>query len=244
MKASFILLVLVTLMLRVNGSGQSAQLPPASDMKTIGLIGGTSWYSTVDYYRYINEAVNDAYGNNTNPPLILYNMNQEKIRELQAKGQWDEIAALLTQATIRLRAGGAQAILFCANTPHKVYAQVSRKTDLPILHIGDATGVAIRSSGVNKVGLIGTLYTMEDGFIADWLKVHYGVETIVPSSAAARQELHRISEQELSRGIFKAESKKYVLQQMEELRQRGAKGIVLGCTEFPLIIKQHDFDLP
>ena len=141
MKACFVLLVFVALMLQMNGSGQSGQLPPASDMKTIGLIGGTSWYSTVDYYRYINEAINDAYGNRTNPPLILYNMNQERIHELQTKGQWDEIAALLTQATIRLRAGGAQAILFCANTPHKVYAQVSRKTDLPILHIGDATGV-------------------------------------------------------------------------------------------------------
>ena len=103
MKASFILLVLVTLMLRMNGSGQSAQLPPASDMKTIGLIGGTSWYSTVDYYRYINEAVNDAYGNNTNPPLILYNMNQERIHELQAKGQWDEIAALLTPSNYPAR---------------------------------------------------------------------------------------------------------------------------------------------
>jgi len=151
MKASFILLVLVTLMLRMNGSGQSAQLPPASDMKTIGLIGGTSWYSTVDYYRYINEAVNDAYGNNTNPPLILYNMNQERIHELQAKGQWDEIAALLT-----------------------------------------------------------------------------------PSNYPARVE----------QGIFKAESKKYVLQQIEELRKRGAQGIVLGCTEFPLIIKSPDVEVP
>jgi aspartate racemase len=195
MRARFILLVFVALLtLRVNGSGQSAQLPPASEMKTVGLIGGTSWYSTVDYYRYINEAVNDAYGNNTNPPLIVYNMNQQRIRELQAKGQWDEIAALLTQATIRLRAGGAQAILFCANTPHKVYAQVSRKTDLPILHIGDATGAAIRSSGLKKVGLIGTRYTMEDRFMVDWLTEHYGVETLVPSSAPARQELNRIIE--------------------------------------------------
>ena len=244
MKASFILSVLVTLTLSINGSGQSAQLPPASDMKTIGLIGGTSWYSTVDYYRYINEAVNDAYGNNTNPPLILYNMNQERIHELQAKGQWDEIAGLLTQATARLRAGGAQAILFCANTPHKVYAQVSRKTDLPIFHIGDATGAAIRAQGLNKVGLIGTLYTMEDGFMTDWLKEHYGIETLVPSSAPDRQELHRIIQQELSRGIFKAESKKYVLHQIEELRKRGAQGIVLGCTEFPLIIKPSDVEVP
>jgi aspartate racemase len=244
MRTSAVALLFLAMMVQISHGGQPAQLPPASDMKTLGLIGGTSWYSTVDYYRYINEAVNDAYGNNTNPPLILYNMNQEKIRELQAADQWDEIAALLTQATIRLRAGGAQAIIFCANTPHKVYAQVAQKTDLPILHIGDATGAAIRSSGLKKVGLIGTIYTMEDGFMTDWLKEHYGIETLVPSSPQARKELNRIIQQELSRGIFKAESKKYVLQQIEELRKRGAQGIVLGCTEFPLIIKSADVTIP
>jgi aspartate racemase len=237
-------LIFIALTALLNVSGQSAQLPPASDMKTLGLIGGTSWYSTVDYYRYLNEAVNDAYGNSTNPPLIVYNMNQERILELQIKGQWDEIAALLTQAMIRLRAGGAQAILFCAITPHKVYAQVARNTDLPILHIGDATGAAVRNSGLKKVGLIGIRYTMEDGFMVDRLKEHYGIETLVPGSASARQELQRIIQEELGRGIFKAESKKYVLQQIEELRQRGAQGIVLGCTEFPLIIKPSDVELP
>jgi aspartate racemase len=230
--------------LMAEGSGQSAQLPPASDLKMVGLIGGTAWYSTVDYYRYINEAVNDAYGNNTNPPLLLYNMNNAKIQELQAKGQWDEIASLFSQAAARLRAGGAQAILFCANTSHKVYPQVARTLDVPILHIGDATGVAIRTSGLKKVGLIGTKYTMEDGFMVDWLKGHYGIETLLPSSAAARQELQRIIHEELDTGIYKPESKNYVFEQMEELRKRGAQAVVLACTEFPLIIKQRDFALP
>lgn len=230
--------------LMAKGGGLSAQLPPASDLKMVGLIGGTAWYSTVDYYRYINEAVNDAYGNNTNPPLLLYNMNNAKVQELQATGQWDEIASLFSQAANRLRAGGAQAILFCANTSHKVYPQVSRTLDLPILHIGDATGAAIRVSGLKKVGLIGTQYTMEDSFMVDWLREHYGIETLVPSSAAARKELQRIIHEELDRGTYKPESKKYVLEQMEELRKRGAQGVVLACTEFPLIIKQRDFDLP
>ena len=224
--------------------GQVAQLPPASEMKVVGLIGGTAWYSTVDYYRYINEAVNDAYGNNTNPPLLLYNMNNAKIQELQAKGQWDEIASLFSQAAARLRAGGAQAILLCANTSHKVYPQLTRTVDLPVLHIGDATGAATRASGLNKVGLIGTQYTMEDGFLVDWLKEHHGIEALVPTSASARRELQRIIHEELDRGIYKPESKKYVLEQMEELRKRGAPGVVLACTEFPLIIKQRDFDLP
>jgi aspartate racemase len=244
MKTIVTALVYLALTLQANHSQGVYELPPASEMKTLGLIGGTSWYSTVEYYRYINEAVNDAYGNSTNPPLILYNMNQEKIHEFQANGRWSEIASLITETAVRLRAGGAQGILFCANTPHKVYAQVARNIDLPILHIGDATGLAIRNSGLKKVGLIGTLYTMEDGFMADWLQKHYGIETIVPSAGPARKELHRIIQEELGRGIFKPESKKYVLHQIDELRKRGAKGIVLGCTEFPLIIKPSDVSIP
>lgn len=214
-----------------QGGGQSAQLPPASELKMIGLIGGTAWYSTGDYYRYINEAVNDAYSNNTNPPLLLYNMNNARIQELQAKGQWDEIASLFSQAAARLRAGGAQAILFCANTSHKVYPQVSRTLDVPILHIEDATGVAIRTRGFKKIGLVGTKYTMEDGFLLDWLKEHYGIESFVPRSASARQELQRIIPEELDRGIHKPESKKYVLEQMEELRKLGAQGVVLAIFD-------------
>jgi aspartate racemase len=166
-------------------------------------------------------------------------MDNQRIHELQKKDQWDEIATLLAEAAARLRAGGAQGILFCSNTSYKVYSEVARRTDLPILHIADATGVAIRKSGLKKVGLVGTQYTMEAGFMADWLEEHYGIETLVPKSAAARQELQRIIQQELQRGIFKAESKKYVLQQIEELQQRGAQGIVLGCTEFPLIYQAH-----
>lgn len=244
MKTALIATLLIALTTQLVLSLQSAQLPAAPDMKTVGLIGGTSWYSTVEYYRYINKAVNEAYGNNTNPPLFIYNLNQQKIHELQAKNQWDEIAAIFTDAVTRLRGGGAQAVLFCANTPYKVYAQVAGKTDIPILHIADATGIAIRNSGLKKVGLIGTQYTMEDGFMADWLKEHYGIETLIPNSAPARQELHRIIQKELAMGVFKPESKKYVLDQIDELLQRGAQGIILGCTEFPLIIKPADVAVP
>ena len=244
MKASIIALFLIAAAAQSTPNSKPVQLPPASDMKTVGLIGGTSWYSTVEYYRYINKAVNDAYGNNTNPPLLLFNLNQQRIHELQAKNQWDEIAAILTDAVTRLRASGAQAVLFCANTPHKVYARVARSTEVPILHIADATGIAIQKRGLTTVGLVGTQYTMEDGFMADWLKEHYGIETLVPSSAPARRELHRIIQKELGLGVFKPESKKFVLDQIEELRRRGAQGIVLGCTEFPLIIKPADVALP
>lgn len=227
-----------------TAKSQSPGLPAAHEMKTIGLIGGTAWYSTVDYYRYINKAVNDAYGNNTNPPLIIYNLDNHRIQVLQDQNRWDEIAAILADAAIKLRSAGAQAVLFCANTQHKAYPQVARKIDIPILHIGDATGIAIQRKGLKKVGLIGTRFTMEDDFMISWLKQHYGIETIVPASASARQELHRIIHEELDLGVHRPESKKYVLEQIEELRRRGAQGIVLACTEFPLIIKQADVALP
>lgn len=226
------------------GQSKSAGLPPPSRMKAVGLIGGTSWHSTVEYYRIINQAVNDLYGNNTNPPLILYNLDQHRIHELQAEGRWDEIAGILIDAARKLHGAGAQAVLFCANTPHKVYAKVAPKAGVPILHIADATGVAIRKEGLKKVGLLGTLYTMEDGFIADWLKEYYGVDVIVPASSEVRHELHRMIQFELGMGIFKPESKRYVLDQISELRRRGAQGVVLGCTEFPLIIHQKDVPFP
>jgi aspartate racemase len=239
----FVLLLMFAIVLDATATGKSDQVPPPALMKTLGLIGGTSWYSTVDYYRYINKAVNDAYDNNTNPPLIVFNLNQHHINELQNRAQWDEIASMFVDTIKRLQASGAQGILFCANTSYKVYDKVSARTGIPILHIGDATGQAIQKQGLKKVGLIGTQYTMEDPFLIDWLKQHYGIETVVPQSPAVRRELNRIIHEELGLGIFKPESKKYVLDQIEELRKQGAQGIVLGCTEFPLIIKPSNVSI-
>jgi aspartate racemase len=238
--------ILLALLAQATGATgpEHSSVPPAEKMRTLGLIGGLSWYSTVDYYRYINKAVNDAYGDNTNPPLLIYNINQQEIHALQARGDWAQIADILIGAAKRLRASGAQAVMFCANTPHKVYDRVAKEIDIPILHIADATGAAIQRAGLKKVGLIGTQYTMEDGFIADRLTEHNGLKVIVPQVAADRHELHRIIHEELDLGIFKPESKKFVLDQIRLLRARGAEGIILGCTEFPLIIKQADVGFP
>jgi aspartate racemase len=223
---------------------QGHELPAAANMKELGLIGGTSWHSTLEYYRYINQEVNDLYGSNTNPPLVLYSLNQNEIHALQLSGHWDRITDILSEAAMKLRAAGAQAVMFCANTPHKVYADVSRRTGIPILHIADAVGVAIQRAGLAKVGLIGTKYTMEDGFMQQWLREHYQVEVLVPTSAAARTELHAIIQKELSMGIFKPATKRYVLEQIEELRKRGAQGVILGSTEIPLIVDQADVQIP
>jgi aspartate racemase len=226
------------------GQTRRKRPPAASQMKTLGLIGGTSWHSTVEYYQYINQAVNDLYGDNTNPPLILYNLNQQHIHALQSQDRWDEIASLLADAARKLHGAGAEAVLFCANTPHKVYNRVSRATGIPILHIGDATGRAIRRAGLTKVGLIGTIYTMQDSFLRDWLHDKYRIEVVVPTSQDVRNELQRIIQKELGMGIFKPQTKDYVLRQMAALRGRGGQGIVLGCTEFPLIIHQSDVSYP
>lgn len=220
------------------------ELPPASQMRPLGLIGGTSWHSTVEYYRYINQSINDRYGNETNPPLLLYNLNQQQVHALQLENRWDEIASTYVGAALKLQSIGAQAVIFAANTPHKVYAEVSRKVGIPILHIGDATGVAIKKMGLTHVGLIGTTYTMEDGFMQDWLRDHYQIAVIVPQSAIARQELQRIIQKELGMGIFKPATKRYVLKQIEELEAQGVQGVILGCTEFPLIISQSDVRVP
>ncbi len=213
-------------------------------MKALGLIGGTSWYSTVEYYKYINQSVNDYYGNETNPPLIIYNLNQRAVHDLQVAGRWDEIADIYADAGTRLRTAGARAVLFAANTPHKLYADVSRRIGIPVLHIADATGAAIQRAHLDKVGLLGTRYTMEDGFIQQWLKEHYEIDVLVPASQSVRDELHRVIHEELGMGTFKPASKRYVLDQIEDLRRHGAQGIILGCTEFTLIISQADVAIP
>jgi aspartate racemase len=244
MKAIISALLLLIVIVPSALFAQVHELPTAASMKVLGLVGGTSWHSTVEYYRYINQEVNDLYGSNTNPPLVLYNLNQNEIHALQLSGRWDQITDILSEAAMKLRAAGAQAVMFCANTPHKVYADVSRRTRIPILHIADATGHAIHQAGLTKVGLIGTKYTMEDGFMQQWLREHYRVEVVVPTSSAIRTELHRIIQKELGMGIFKPETKRYVLEQIEELRKRGAQGIILGSTEIPLIIDQSDVRIP
>ncbi len=227
-----------------NLAAQPAKPPAETEMRPLGLVGGVSWLSTVDYYQVINKAVNNAYGNNTNPPLLVFTLNQRRIHELQAKGDWSEIARLISDAVARLAAAGAQGAILCSNTAHMVYGEVAPTTTIPILHIADATGQAIRAKGLKRVGLIGTKFTMEERFYLDWLMQKFEIESVVPDNAADREELTRIIQRELAREVFKPESKAFVLAEIAKLQRRGVEGIVLGCTEFPLIIKQADVALP
>jgi aspartate racemase len=239
-----IIFLFLTSFILLNSNTTIQQSSSHPKMKTLGLIGGLSWHSTVEYYSYINQMINDEFGNNTNPPLLLYNINQNLIQRLQRENKWDSIAFILIDASTKLQKAGAEGILFCSNTAHKVYDTVSKEVSVPLLHIADATGIAIRKRGLYKVGLIGTTFTMEENFIRQRLKDKFNIEMIVPEKQEDRLELHRIVQKELSLGIIKTETKSYILNQIDLMKQRGAEGIILGSTEFPLIIKQEDASIP
>ncbi|WP_114822613.1 aspartate/glutamate racemase family protein [Chryseobacterium sp. KLBC 52] len=228
----------------MNNNKSSGNYSHRPLLRRLGLIGGLSWHSTLEYYIYLNQTINDHFGNNTNPPLVLVNLDQYTMHQLQQSDHWDVITEMLIDACDQLYQGGATAAMFCANTPHKVYHDVQAHSRIPILHIGDATGAAIRKKGLRKVGLIGTIFTMEEPFIAKILKDHYDIEVIVPDTKEDRKKLHMIIQKELSLGILKPETKKYILDQVAILATKGAEGIILGCTEFPLIVGQDDIKIP
>lgn len=212
-------------------------------MRKLGLIGGTSWHSTIEYYRIINQTVNDHFGNNTNPPLMVYTLNQALIHQHQIDGNWLGIADELTLAAEQLQKAGAEQLMFCANTPHKVYDVVKSRVSVPILHIADATAQAIQSLQIDKVCFLGTKYSMQETFVRDVIQ-SYGIEVLVPQKEETMTELHRIIQKELTYGNIIDQSKAYVLEVINDMIAQGAKGVVLGCTEFPLMIHQEDLQIP
>ncbi|MDA8708182.1 amino acid racemase [Hellea sp.] len=212
-------------------------------MKTLGLIGGTSWHSTVEYYKYINQTVNDHFGDNTNPPLILFTLNQALVYKRQEEGKWDLIAGMITEAALRLEKAGAEQLMLCANTPHKVYELVTKRISTPILHIGDATAAAIKSEKLGTVCFLGTKFSMTEDFVTGRISQH-DIDVLVPQSLETINELHRIIQEELTYGKIIQSSKRYVLDVIQDLTAAGAQGIVLGCTEFPLMIDDEDLSIP
>ena len=212
-------------------------------MKRLGLIGGTSWHSTIEYYRIINQKTNDHFGNNTNPPLLLFNLNQALVHRLQIENNWEGVAELVVEGGRRLVAAGAEAVMFCANTPHKVFESVEQQIDVPILHIADATAQEIQKQGLDAVGFIGTKFSMNEDFVTGRIAQNE-IRVLVPEKMERRNELHRIIQQELTFGQVKPDSKRYVLDSIELMCAEGAKGIVLGCTEFPLMISTDDLTIP
>jgi amino-acid racemase len=212
-------------------------------MKTIGLIGGMSWESTIEYYRIINQAVRERIGGLHSAPLVMHSVEFEDIRELQERGDWEALTARMSDSALRLRAAGADFIVICTNTMHIMADEVQARAGIEVLHIADAAGLEIQGAGLKKVGLLGTKFTMEKDFYKGRLKDKFGIEAIIPEEGE-RQEVHDIIFKELCAGIIRPESKERLKEIMAGLTSRGAQGIVLGCTEIPLIIGQNDTAVP
>jgi aspartate racemase len=207
-------------------------------VKTLGLIGGTTWHSTIEYYRAINEGVHARLGGSNSARLILYSVNFEDLKPPTDPAGWTRVAAELTSIARRLET----CIVLCANTPHMVADDVERAISVPLVHIAEPLGAAIVASGLRTVGLLGTRPTMEQGFIKDRLAAR-GITTVVPDEAS-RAFLHSSILEELGQGIFTASTRARYLAIIDELAERGARGIILGCTEIPLLIKPGDCRLP
>ncbi|MFK7933720.1 MAG: aspartate/glutamate racemase family protein [Saprospiraceae bacterium] len=208
-------------------------------LNLVGMIGGTSWHSTIVYYRLINELVGEEIGTQANPPLIIYSQNIELMRS----GDKQRINASYLEVAKKLQAAGAKAIVICANTPHMVYPYVAPKIDIPILHIADATGKEAQRKGIEKLGLLGNKPTMTGGFIQSYLQENYAIETIIPDDEFLAIA-HKYVSTELTQGKFTDAAKTFFIEQMKLLQAKGAEGIILGCTELPMLISPEDFTLP
>jgi aspartate racemase len=208
-------------------------------MKVIGLIGGMSWNSTLEYYRLINEMIAARLGGLHSAHIVLYSLDFEEIERVQREARWDDAATILCHAGQALKQAGADFLLICTNTMHKVADAVVKSVGLPVLHIVDATGNAIREQGLAKVGLLGTRFVMEEHFYQDRLKKSFDIDVLVPAEDE-RAIVHRIIYNELCRGKISIPSRQACLEIIEKLIERGAEGIVLGCTELPLLIRPDD----
>jgi aspartate racemase len=212
-------------------------------MKTIGLIGGMSWESTAEYYRIINERVKARLGGLHSAKSVLYSVDFAEIEILQRQGRWPETAGMLSHAAQSLEAAGADFIVLCTNTMHKVAAQIETAVRIPLLHIADATAGEVSSRGLKKIGLLGTRFTMEDDFYKVRLTQKHGLQVLVPGPAD-REAVHRVIYQELVVGRIEPSSRQQLVAIMDRLAGQGAEGIILGCTEIGLLIKDKDSPLP
>ncbi|MBN9613472.1 MAG: aspartate/glutamate racemase family protein [Actinobacteria bacterium] len=211
-------------------------------MKTIGLIGGMSWESTAVYYREANEMVRDRLGGLNSAKIALASLNFDEISELQKAARWDEAGEVLAQTARGLEAAGADMILICTNTMHLLIDQVQAAVQVPVLHIGDVAADAVRDEGLEKVGLLGTAFTMEKEFYRERIASH-GIEVIVPD-AEDRALVHRAIFEELAMGIVSDETRAAFRRIIDKLIAEGAQGIILGCTEIELLVCQDDSPVP
>ncbi|MFC9233769.1 aspartate/glutamate racemase family protein [Streptomyces decoyicus] len=211
-------------------------------MKTIGLLGGMSWESTAEYYRLLNQLTRERLGGLHSSKCVLYSVDFAEIERLQVEGRWEQAAQVLTEAARALESAGADMLLLCTNTMHKVADEVSAAVTVPLVHLADTTADAVRSSGLRRIGLLGTAFTMEQDFYRGRLESH-GLDVLVPD-AAGRRTVHRVIYEELCQGIVHEASRQAYMAVISDLVAAGAEGIVLGCTEIELLIEPEHSPVP
>ena len=211
-------------------------------MQLIGFLGGMSWESSAEYYRLANETVRDRLGGLHSARCIMYSVDFADIERMQAEGHWEDAAATLGDAAKALEAAGADFVVLCTNTMHKVADEVGAAIGTPLLHIGDTTAAAVKAAGVRRVGLLGTGFTMAEPFYADRLRSH-GLDVVVPS-ADDQATVHRIIYDELCLGVIRDESREAYRQVIRRLVQAGVEGVIYGCTEIELLVGPDDSDVP
>ena len=212
-------------------------------MKTIGMLGGMSWESSIEYYRIINQVTRQRLGGLHSANLVMVSVDFAPIELLQSQDRWEEAAILLAASARQVQAAGADFLLIATNTMHKVYPQIQAALDIPVVHIADATAHKIREAGLERIGLLGTIYTMQQDFYKGRLQEQYGLEIIVPGESDQRQ-VNQVIFEELVLGKIREESREMYSQVIQGLIAMGAQGIILGCTEIPLIVNPEDFDVP
>lgn len=211
-------------------------------MKKIGLLGGMSPESTVEYYKIINSEVRKVLGGCSSAELIMESFNFKEIETLQFKDKWDELGNKLGEAAQNLEKAGAECVVICTNLMHKVAPTVQKHISVPLIHMVDSVAKEIKKRKMNKIGLLGTIFTMEEDFYSKKLFDDYGIETIIPN-AEDRIEVSRVIYEELCCGIITQESKQRYLKIIDKMKQNGAQGVILGCTEIPLMIHDKDTDI-
>lgn len=212
-------------------------------MKTIGLIGGMSWESTQEYYKFLNEGVKSELGGLNSAKILLYSFNFKEVEELQHRGEWKTLTCEMVETAKRLQQAGADLIAICTNTMHKMAPDIEDALDIPLLHIADAAGAEIKKMGLKKVALLGTNFTMTEDFYRGRIQEKFGIEVVVPETED-RESVHNIIYDELCQGIIREESRRSYIEIIERLGARGVEGVILGCTEIPLLIKNEDVSIP
>lgn len=212
-------------------------------MKSIGLLGGMSWESTLTYYKLLNEGINQQLGGLHSAKILLNSVDFHEIEALQHQGHWEETATILTAAAQSVEQAGAEFLMICTNTMHKVAPQIEASVSIPLLHIADATGEALIRQGITKVGLLGTAFTMEQDFYKQRLVDKFGIEVLVPNGVQ-RKLVHNVIYNELCRGTVTRRSKHDFQTIIDDLSADGAQGVILGCTEIGMLVSDQDASIP